>query len=286
MSKFFLFFCILFYTSCQWESDSRSVLSSNIHVVVAPYGPEDKIKPSKPFILTSGGHKVCRPSPFRFRDAKNILKDAGLEQNALDLLFNIEEEGTEEVGPTRPGAVRVQVGENWLKFGLWIANRNKGKNNFFLVIENIIFKATAVYRGEPLRPHSGNVDAGYCDSGSGGGEIAPFLYLIPPNSKSAYSSISNNPLENLTIYIDGFPIIDRSNELSFTQQQRLQRLAEGGQGLTEGSQGRNQIYGSDEIRVIPDYTVELTLIGYFMTKSGIQMAPFSKRVKFNTSQPF
>ena len=148
--------------------------------------------------------KFCRNRPFRFRDAQKVLKDAGLEQDTLDLLFNIEEGETEEVERTRSDAVRVQVGENWLKFGLWIANGNKGENNFFLVIENIIFQSAAVYKGQAFS-HGGNVDAGYCDSGSdGGGDIAPYLYLIPPNQKIFYSPLSDNPFHNLTIYIDGF----------------------------------------------------------------------------------
>ena len=295
MSSFFIF------SSCQiGQGGNSSVLSSNVHIIVAPYGEGDKVFSSKPIIFLKGGQKICRRRPFRASEARTTLQSAGLEEDFLDEFFDEEDEQRGGPGDTERQTndpVEVDMGDNWLRFGLFIANENKGKNNFFLVVDSLVYNATAIYKGQVFS-HSGNIDSGYCDSEEG--ETAPYLYLIPPNQKITYSPQSKNPFHNLTILIDGFEILDRSDQASYSQQQRIQNAQQqlGGQSFGNqqlgqnqqtgqnqpiGQDQQNQSYGPNEIIVIPDYTVELILRGYFMTKSGNPIASFVKRTQFWTT---
>lgn len=262
--------------------------------MVAPYGADDEVRPSRPIIRLKNitGTGICRRYPFTIRQARENLEESGLKQEFIDEFFGEQESESEERSNNDP--VRTNVEGNWLKFGLWIAN----KNNFYLVIDSLIYNATAIHKGQSFS-HTGTIESSYCDN-------SPFLYFIPPNHKAPYEPFSRNPLRNLTVFISGFPIIDRSNQPSYNQQQRTQNVgrqfgiqgfgqeagsnqqgaATGGtqfggqQGL--GGQQQNQVYGPNEIIVIPDYTVELTLRGYFMTKSGIPISDFVKRTRFLT----
>lgn len=264
------FLCLATFSSCDFRLDGNSsVLSANVHVVVAPYGEGSVKISSQPVILLTGGEKVCRPRPFVNSEAVTVLKEESLTENFLEDLFG--EEGGGEGGAevradsSRNEPVKTSVGDNWLEFGLWISNANKGRNSYFLIIRNIIWVASANYRRETLSA-SGNVDAGYCEG-------PPFLYLVPPNRKVTYSPESSNPLHNLTIFLDGFNIIDRSGEPSPLLGVRASETG-----------GVRYSYSPNEIIVIPSYTVQLTLRGYFLTKSGVQVAPFVKRVYFRTGK--
>ena len=309
----FLISFFLVFSSCQigLVGGNSSILSSNVHIIIAPQGSGDKVFSRNPNIFLKGGQKICRRRPFRASEARTTLENAGLEKDFLDEFFDEEDEkveGNQGAGDERQtnDPVKMDVGDNWLRFGLFISNANKGKDNFFLVIDSLVYNATAIYKGQVFS-HSGNIDSGYCSSEEGGGETAPYLYLIPPNQKITYSPLSKNPFHNLQMYISGFEILDRSDQASYSQQQRIQSAQQqlGGQGfgnqqLDQNQQtgqnqpiGQNQpyglqdqqnpSYGPNEIIVIPDYTVELILRGYFMTKSGIPVASFVKRTQFWTA---
>ena len=294
----YLFFLFLSASSCQIGTGGTSALSSNVHVIVAPQGVGDKIFSRRPIIFINGSRQACRPHSFRISEARNVLKKEGVETEFLDNFFGIdsnEVEGDEGEGQNqeepRSGKSIINVGDNWLKFGLWISNTNAGKNNFFLVIDNLTYSATATYKRVPYT-HSGNISSGYCEGST------PYLYFVPPKRKVTYQPLSRNPFHNLTIFLEGFPLLDRSSESSIQQQRRVQSLQQvgatntgigsvlGHHNNTPNSTEDKLTYSSNEIKVIPEYTVELTLSGYFMTKSGQPVANFVKRVQFFTQSHF
>lgn len=295
MNKFFLLSFIFYFVSCQFTGQT-STLSSNVQVLVAPYGQGDRVRSTNPLIFINGGSFDCRRSPFRFSDARASLEKEKIDPDFLDDFFgeeNEEEEEGENADNTDNRAevkednpVRIEVSENWLKFGLWITNLNRGQTNFFLVIDSLTYVATAV-RGQEVFTHVGNVNSGYCSGTEG--EVAPYLYFVPPGKKIEYAPSSKNPFHNLTIYISGFPIIDRREEPSRRQQQRRNRASSLGSGNSNAGQSLglqnplDQIHGSNNIIIIPDYTVELTLRGYFMTKTGIRVSSFINRTSFTTA---
>ena len=254
-----------------------SGLNSKIDVAMVPYTSADKVirDDRKLAIFLKGGRQVCRPSPFKARDFRTALKLKSekvftqLEDKFLDELFRVGEESGSTTSSASNKAVYLDVGDNWLKFGLVIANHNTGtevvnnkktSKNFFLIIDSIKYNAKARY-GKQEFSHAGNINPGYCDTNAEGGETPSFLYLVTPGTQVNYRPLSRNPLENLTIYISGFPIIDRSSQPSFSQQQ----------GIQGGGVNLQGFYSQGDIRKIPEYSVELTLLGYFITKSGAKV---------------
>ena len=307
MNRLCLIFLLFFLlSSCQFGQWGRAaILSAGIRVVVEPYVQGGKVFSGKPVLYADeGGEKICRSRPFRSGKARKTLEKEGVEDDFLDELFGEEGEDvteSETVNLRRNESVRVDVGENWLEFGLSIANTNKGENrNYFLIIDKLSYTAIARYKGQIFETH-GTLDGSYCDSSSAGGDTTPFLYLIPPNSTIEYRPDSANPFANLKIYISGFDIIDRSEQLSSSAQRRIQSnqnnqnnqngqsgVGGGGQqGFQNNQQDtENQNYGPHEIIVVPDYNVELTLRGRFVTKTGIRVAGFVKRLSFFTQSDF
>ena len=279
-------------SSCLGGGLSSGGLSSKVSVSVVRYSflsDKDFLPSNKRIVLYSKsitGQEICRPFPFTIRQARESLKQSGLSEEALEVFFGKKGEGLEQIHEETAGEknepVKTDVSENWLKFGLHIYNRNGGelkekeKNNVYLVIDTINYVATANYKGQQF-DHRGTIGLGYCDN-------APFLYFIAPSSKIIYNPLSRNPFNNLTIFISGFQIIDRSNQPSYSQQQRIQSFSQSagvaGVNQQEGTgQGQNQLYGPNEDTVIvPDYTVELILRGYFIRKSGQIVSDFVKRL--------
>ena len=268
--KYYCFFFVIL-SSCQPS------LSSNVHVQISPYGIGKGVRRftrrPTPIIYKDGGKKNCRSHPFKMRDIRRILREEeSLEESAIEKLFGEKKDQETENQPQKDEAIQVEVGDYWLELGLFISNKNKGdKKNFYLLIRNITYVATANYRGEFFQ-HSGNIDAGYCSGEGSSGETSPFLYFIPPGTDIEYQPLSKNPFWNLTLYISGFPAIDRTGKPSSGQQS-----AQGG-----GASQSGKTYGRNELLVIPSYRVELTLIGYFVTKSGATYADFVKRIRFDT----
>lgn len=265
MNKFLFSFCVLFFTSCQLGSDNTAVYNSNVRVLVAPFGSGDTVQSSRPIIFPNGGRKACRQRPFRSSDMRTFLRGLGVDKDHLDVLFN-EEDTESEAERVPQTVVLTDVADNWLKFGLLIANHN---TKVFLVVESLHFTAEGKIRGEQFL-HSGNVDHGYCSGEHG--DVAPFLYLVPPGKQAAYRPLSDNPFENLTIYLDGFPIIDRTEEPSREFQREI-----GVTGVTGNF--------SSAIIEVPIYTVEITLSGYFMLKDGFPLAAFAQRYTFKAGRP-
>ena len=277
----FLFSCFFVLISCQIGS-SGSALSSRVLVRVAP----SSIRP----IQLTGGRKVCRPRPYSNFDARRALKEGSGLSLSKDFLDSFFGEGSQTAPPDhgirQNQPVRIDVGDNWLEFGLEILNGNRGENNYFLMIKNINYNALAIHQKQVFTL-SGTVGSDQC-----GGP--PYLYLIPPGQKIIYSDLSENPFHNLTLFLSGFPIIDRSNQPSPSLQSRAQNIGQQGQGTGSVSSRRgtnslqSDFYSPNEIIEIPRYTVELTLRGDFMRESEeagddsdlIPFSPFVKRIRF------
>lgn len=314
-----ILFSIFFTTSCHQGnySGSSGLLSSKVSVLVSPYGVGGVLRPSRPIIFVTGGSYICRPRPVDFRELYRILKNTDLSDDGFANIFGItlsptiktvlEETSNNEINYN---PVRQSVGDGsrgWIKLGLFISNANQGKDqNFFLVVEDITFVAVDE---DGNQVQLGDIHAGYCSgSGSaqptqqaeapteaapGGGTPTPatantsqlsggsFLYIVPPGQKIEYNPKSSNPFHNLTLYVEGFDLIDRSSELS----PDLQRRTRDG-----NNSGENQADSLGQRKVglvkIPRYTVEMTLRGYFMTQTGDLVASFIKRTRFSTQSSY
>ena len=316
MIKFFLklnllIILLVLTVSCSQAGNSNRGLSSKVTVIPAPYGIGDAITPSRPTIFISRGQYTCRPRPVNPRILIAYLKKSSLADSGFSNIFGISEEelglienqSVSERIFDNSGPLREDVGgggEGWLKLGLFISNGNVGKQNFFLIVDSVSFVASAQYRNESFQA-SNDIQAGYC-SGSGesistptGGAQAadisqqenvdlgsPFLYIIPPGQKVTYSPTSPNPFHNLTLYLSGFPIIDRTAELAPDQKRRIDSVDGNTNTASQASANERTFYSGDSLIVIPRYTVDLTLRGYFTTPEGEPVAAFTKRVRFFT----
>ncbi|MGI9548469.1 MAG: hypothetical protein ACR2M7_00595 [Bdellovibrionales bacterium] len=326
MNKFQIFLLLLSTPSCtlQLGGQSTSLLSSRVTVIPAPFGRGDQVRPSQPIIFTSKGSKICRPRPS---DPEEIIKmlepppgsddnTAALTEEAFPRIFGVTKKELESIRDLttsenlleRLQPVRTDVGGDgtgWLKLGLFIVNGNIGsQGSYTLVVTDIVYSATARYRNQVFS-HTGDIQAGYCGETasrsalSEGSETAsidiavPFLYMVPAGKKVEYNSTTNNPFHNLTLYLDGFPIIDRTKKLDPAQQRLLDTYSSSNSGSDSNSgssstastpsSNEDDLYRpGDPLIVIPKYTVYLTLRGHFLTSEGHTIGIFTKRVSFST----
>ena len=170
----------------------------------------------------------CRP---KLPDMQRIL--AAPELAGLSFLYG-------ESGPVSSDNT-VSVSGNWLKFGLQIENEAEG---WILVIEKMSLLAMGEYEGQVFYNLKIFPD-GYCG--------LPFFYVVPDGISLNHDAFSDNPLENLTLYFDGFP-------------------------------GINAVSGAGN--TVPEYKIELTLLGRFISVGSdgetSSVAPFFKRLRLTT----
>ena len=287
-SIFFLTLSFYFLSSCQFSGDGgEGLYSSRVQVYVSPFGRGDVLRPSRPILFLGKGEEnemlPCRPRKPDFNNIRENLNEFGLDNEIFRDLYNLsddEEETAEGDDDDRPRYEDVEG--NWLKLGLAIGNTNTGvDNNPFLVVEQLIFVARARI-GDREFSNVQTISSGYCET--------PVLYVVPPARRINYEPHSNNPLQNLTIYVGGFPIIDRTQLPS----QSLARISGGLGGLqqapspgqsSEGAPG-NFIRSGESLIEIPEYQVELTLRGYFILEDGTRLTEFAKRIRFRTQTSF
>ena len=299
----FAVFCFLLLApaSCQlYSGQTSSTLSAKVTVVSLPYGAGDSIRPSSPVVFLSGGALPCRPEPVDVSKVRQSLESKISSSGSgdrlapgvfEDLFGDVEEDGEVDLADGQRDPVIKDVGENWLKLGLYIGNGNQGVGkNFWLIVENISFRAVARHRGF-ICIHQGNLDSGQCEDG------VPFLYVVPPGLSVTYKPKSrNHPLENLTLYIEGFPIVDRSQEFSPDLARQAGEESQGSAGGCQedssalgGLQNQQEslnLFGRQSVKVIPPYTVELTLHGFFVDKNGDRVAAYVGRTRFSTISSF
>ena len=167
----------------------------------------------------------CRPVAA---DLQSILSEP--ELSALSYLYG-ENPSSESSGNT------VSVSGNWLRLGLEIENQAKG---WLLVIEHLTLSAIGEHE-EQVFHNFGSLSKGYCG--------LPFLYAVPGGIFLRHKPLSENPLENLTLFVSDFPGID-----------------------------------IDDNRVIvPRYKMQLSLYGWFISvgeDGKVSLVPFLKRFPF------
>ena len=242
----------------------------------------------RPYIRAKGTRKYCRFRPFKQKLVREQLVNIGVSKEVVrDYLFQIEEEnsetGSNEENEAEEKPVYLQVDDNWLSFGLQIINLTQ----LVLIIDTIRYQARGKC-GSQVFSHSGEIASGYC-SGDGG-DSAPYLYIVPPAGTTGrqvnYYPQSANPFDNLTLFISGFPIVDRSGDPSKVLQNAFGTGGNTASTATASAGTGGRECQPNEIIVIPQYTVELTFIGYFMVPKGEgeQAGNFRKRISFITQQ--
>ena len=107
--------------------------------------------------------------------------------------------------------------------------------------------------GQPPCVFHKTIPSGYCG--------LPFLYLVAPGQSVKYEPLSDNPLWNLSIYVDDIPIIDAS------------KLPE----------RQNKLPGGATL-ILPQYKIEVLFIGEFLLQDGQFIQPFRKRIRFTTTR--
>ena len=266
------FLCFFFLTACVFRAGGGS--AAWVSIVANPFKDDKGNARSLPAIIyTDGGEGICRPGTPDSDTLRNALEEKGLLDNPDSVifdLFDIDLEGAGEGGVTESQgsnrSLKISVGENWLKFGLQITNAHK---DLYLIVTGITFSAVARYKGRVVGQHSGNISPGYC--GTKGA-----LYLVSPGGKIEYKPTSQKHIfSNLTLYLTGFPIIDRKAEPSRRLQAQAGETAAGGDDIAS-------LIPEKCFRFIPEYTVELSLTGYFITQNGRRPFDFQERAIFRT----
>ncbi|MCZ0931834.1 MAG: hypothetical protein OXJ52_01605 [Oligoflexia bacterium] len=292
--KFSLCFFFVLFSSCVRTGGSGSNLSSQVGVFVVPFHSNSQIRTAsgQPYIRTKGIRQVCRFRPFSLREVRERLGKEKINEEVLDTFLFPEEAGGEGEGESSYGSevsepIYHQVGDNWLRFGLAIKN----DTNFLLIIDTVRLQARARC-GSQIFEHSGEISTGYCS-----GE-APYLYIVPPlkitGKQVNYYPQSTNPFDNLTLFFDGFPIIDRSGEASKSFQNAFRASGTTTQGPTNNTTASparaERECQPNKTVVIPQYNIEITLIGYFLLPKGEdkkkeveQVDHFTKRIRFSTT---
>ena len=294
--KLFKIPIFLFLSSCIGGSSGSSggAFNSQVSVrVVSQFSDSFLRTPSgRPYIRLQGGPpRICRKRPFTIEAIREELLAAGVTHEILnDYLFSGEAEGEEgETGEggegetsenTRPGPVFHNIGSNWIEFGLLIQN-----NTDFALIINLVRLSGAGRCGRVFTYPNSEIGTGYCSSGEAGS--FPILYIVPPRRQVVYRPDDTNPFHNLTLRFSGFEIDDRRN----TPSKRLQRIISGPTATNNTQQ--NSSIDNDTLEevcepnredyAIPKYTLELSLLGYFIgLSSEFATVDFFKRINFDT----
>ncbi|MBC6415308.1 MAG: hypothetical protein GDA46_02840 [Bdellovibrionales bacterium] len=293
-----LFFYILCLCSCLIGKSGTQGLSADVAVRVVSQFSDSAIRSSsgRPYISLHGGRRVCRSKPFSLSVVREHLEESGVPKETLNkyLFFDLEQEevegeDNETESSTLRRAVFKEVENNWIKFGLQIANNT----DFALVIDTVRIHGRARC-GSQIYTHEETIEAnGYCVSGN----APPFLYIVPPKRRIEYQPLSTNPFHNLTLYFDGFPIEDRREIASRSFQNSVrspQQVIESSEETTGGQETVRSQEGAGQSRqicqperedyAIPRYRIEVTLMGYFIgLTSEYVTLDFFKRVTFFTT---
>ena len=197
-------------------------------------------------LMVSDSKEVeCRPHPI---DLEPIKRIPGWE--IIANLINLDESLSEE---DAAGPIKTVVSGGWLKLGLVIVNASNKfgqSEGYNLVIDHLTISALGKHDGRVINfvktIHS--PDSNYCG--------LPFLYMVPPGTTVSHATLPKHPgfehpLTNLTLYLDGFPFVE-------------------------------SVDGDQSVAELPKYTVRLDLMGWFISKDGSSVEPFSRRIQLYT----
>ena len=234
MLKIFSGILLMAFGAMAQSADLETDLSSKVKVIPSYY--------PAPSYEQIGGLTLFGESMFSEKEVD--CRVASLGTNALQQIPGLEHitsvtSVSRLFSGTSTSPVKTSVSGAWMRFGLVLGNNNVGAT---LVVDHVTLTTRGTYNSQIFN-HVQTLGPGYCD--------APFLYVVSPGNTLDYRPFSDNPLENLTLYLDGIPVVDSSE--------------------------------SDlPMRVIPKQRVELTLLGWFVSREGSSVAPFSKRIHFRT----
>ena len=192
----------------------------------------------------------------------------GVEGGGADPLGTVSETDDEPV--------QVDISGNYLKLGLQIGNNTSN----YLIIHTLTWVATA-QSGEELLEAGGVIDSGYCsdiESGGGSGGVS-FLYFIPPNCGSNYRQYGG-VFDNLTIYLEGFELIDRREQEATALSGGTEGEVSG--GSVQGVRPEDIFFRSGIVFEIPRYTVTLIFEGDFLDENNRQVREFYSQFRFST----
>ena len=228
---------------------AAAALSANVDFHISPYergsGDASLLAPLSDSGPDSGSDSgsdsnaeiVCRPLPPLATTVKSSFEADWIP--ALDSLLSSYEQPESSLVP-------VEEGRRVLRFGFVIYNKNPDRS---LLIDRLTVLAEGESGGR-IYQNARILGPGYCG--------LPFLYFLPPKGYLRYKPFSDNPRENLTLVVDGFPFVR-----DFDSDEKLTKIK------------------------TPSYNLELILTGRFIPgeNSGLlEEEPFFKRLGFQTGE--
>ena len=173
-----------FYTLAVAQNSSE-ILSSKVYLNISPH-PNEEREEEPLFGEPSGeSQEVCRPSASNFATFQGTPVAQIIENLYPDAKDSFDESNT-----------TISLSGQWMKLGLVIDNSNA--DGSYLIIDHLVFLVQSNDEKQPL--YVKIIKPGYCG--------LPFLYIIPPDTIQPYRRQSKNPLKNLKLYLDNFPVID------------------------------------------------------------------------------
>ena len=198
---------------------------------------------------------ICRKRPLTREIIREELEKVAVPEEVIEDYFVGEEETQAEETEDTTESIKHQVGDNWIKFGLRIRNTSSNP----LIVTDISIQAEGKC-GEEEYPYSGTeIGEGYCES--------DYLYVVPPTGLNAAVNYEPNgsPIENLTLFFDGFTILDGRTDPDF----------EYPKGCRENE---------NQKVAIPEYKGTLIVRGYFIGNTDdLERIDFTETVPFTLS---
>ena len=279
------FLILLDLTSCKFSS-SASGSSANVSIA----GVLSSTLNRRVYRNSQTRSLICRQTPLTNRNARRVLENNSpcgkldTSHKIIEDTFPLEEEETEATlgaagSETDNDPVRVGISGNFLRLGLKIANNTDN----YLIIHTLTWVATAELDDELLEA-GGVIDSGYCsdiETNSERGGVS-FLYFIPPVCGSNYTQYGG-VFDNLTIYLEGFELIDR-RERDAARLAAASGGTEGGVsgGSVQGVRTEDIFFRSGIVFEIPSYTVTLSFEGNFLDADNKLQGEFYTQFRFTT----
>ena len=215
--------------------EAGAVLSAQVDLHISPYergsGGASLLAP------LSDSEAACRPLPPQETTVQKSFEHDRIP--ALEALLSSYKQPDSSLVP-------VEEGRRFIRFGFVIYNKN---SNHSLLIDRLTVLAEGESEGR-IYQNARILDPGYCG--------LPFLYFLPPKGYLRYKPFSDNPRENLTLVLDGFPVVK-----FFDTAENLTKIK------------------------TPSYNLELILTGRFISQAAagvLEEKPFFKRLGFRTEE--
>ena len=285
MTKFLTVpFLLFFLSSCNFQGDTG--LTSQIAVRVVAQHSDSFIRTAsgRPYIRLQGGRRICRVRPFNIDNIRESLIISGVSSDILNSNFFRESsgeetaegvEGSSSSNEERPSTdpVYYDVAENWIEFGLQIANPTE----FILVINKIRLNGVGRCGGKVYTYSGEEKGTEYCSENG-----FPALYIVPPGTEVNYHPESLKAFDNLKLYFSGFEIEDRRGDFSRRLQNQTEESKTQGE-VSNPTANTASCQPQREDYAIPTYQMELNLLGYFLGVTDEYVTlDFFKRVSFST----